>query len=351
MPIHPRNQRYKERILNAPYEICIERARYVAQAYRETEGQHPALRAAHALEHTLAHMSVYILDDEQIAGNRSSKLVGAVIPIERGEINAVLELELDFLKARDRQPFHIAPSDEHELKSEILPYWRGKTVRDQKKALWKANGLYFRPALDPVSFYQRYRSLDLRKIVRATAVPRPTPAYVRRGLREILYNNPALVMNVFDVQGHLILGHRNILHEGFAGVQSRAAERIEEARWEHDHDGQAFLEAVIRSCDAIRDFAARVAGEADRLAESSPNEERRHELRAIAERCRHVPYFPPRDFREAIQALWLTQAGATIAHGMSGIFAIGRPDQYLYPFYAQDKADGRITDDEVRALV
>ena len=46
MAIHPANQAYKERILSAPYEICIERARCYTDSYRRTEGEHPALRAA-----------------------------------------------------------------------------------------------------------------------------------------------------------------------------------------------------------------------------------------------------------------------------------------------------------------
>ena len=53
MPIHPRNQQYKDHVLGAPYEICIERARYFTESFRQTEGEHPAIRAAKALEHTL----------------------------------------------------------------------------------------------------------------------------------------------------------------------------------------------------------------------------------------------------------------------------------------------------------
>ena len=77
MPIQPRNKDYKEQVLTAPYEICI----------------------------------------------------------ERGDINSVLEMDLGFLTSRERQPFHISPEDRRELRESILPYWRGKTVRDRKKAL------------------------------------------------------------------------------------------------------------------------------------------------------------------------------------------------------------------------
>ncbi|MBN1343856.1 MAG: hypothetical protein JXQ73_14325 [Phycisphaerae bacterium] len=349
MAIDPRNERYRETILTAPYEICVERARYVTQSYRATEGEHPALRAAKALAHTLASMSLHVLDGERIVGNRSSKLLGAVIPVERGDINTVLELEFGMAPAPDRKPFLISVDERRELLQEILPYWRGKTVRDRKKALWRANGLFLRPARNPWSWIKRARGLNLLKIHEVLKAPRLNLEYIFRGLDEVLYNNPAFVMNVFDVQGHLILGHKNILRDGFTGVRSQAIERLDQARRERDADGQAFLEAVVLSCDAIHEFAARIADEADRLAGRTHDAARQQELREIAARCRHVPFHPPRDFREAVQALWLTQVGAVVAYGMSGIFAVGRLDQHLYPFYARDKADGQITDAEAVA--
>jgi len=351
MSIHPRNARYKERVLSAPYEICVERARWYTASYRQTEGRHPALRAAKAFAHTLANMTVYILDEEQIVGNRSSKLVGAVLPVERGDINTVIGLELDALLRRDVRPFHIAPEDRRELMEDILPYWRGQTVRDGKKALWRANGLVRKPAVHPVALWKRLRSLDMGRLLRAARPAQGGPVRAFRSLREVLYNNPAFLMNVFDVQGHLVLGHHNVIREGFLGIRSRAERRLQQAGADGDAEGVAFLEAVVITCDAMRDFAARFATEAERVASVVSDDCRRDELIAIADRCRRVPFHPPRDFREAVQALWFTQVGAHVAYGMGGIFAIGRFDQYLYPFYARDQSEGRISDDEVRALL
>ncbi|MFH2009047.1 MAG: pyruvate formate lyase family protein, partial [bacterium] len=351
MTIHPRNQRLKDLVLEAPYEICIERARYYTESYRRTEGEHPALRAAKACQHTMRQMTLWILDDEAILGNRSSKVVGTVLPVERGDANTVLELELDFLTSRRRQPFQIDPEDRRELLEEILPYWKHRCLRAKKNALWKEHGLFFMPALDPWSLYRRYRSLDLERLRKTAAVPGAGPAHAARGMKELLYNNPALVMNSFDVQGHLILGHKNILREGFAGVRARAEERLAAAERDGDADGIAFLEAVLICCDAIRTLALRFALKAEELARATDDPARRAELDAIAARCLHVPHHPPRDFREAVQALWLTQVGGLVAYGMTGIFAIGRFDQYLFPFYAADRKRGRIDEPEARALM
>jgi formate C-acetyltransferase len=351
MPIHPRNQRLKDQILGAPYEICVDRARYFTESFRRTEGEHPALRAAKACAHTMRQMTVYILDDEALVGNRSSKLVGAVIPVERGDINTVLELELDVLTQRKRQPFHIDPADRRELLADILPYWKGRTLRARKNALWKQHGVYFRPALNPLAMARRFRSLDMKRLLKTVQVPGLRPLRAIRAVHELLYNNPALVMNSFDVQGHLILGHKNVLREGFAGIRARAEQRRLQAEAEGDVEGMAFLEAVEICCEAMRDLALRYAMKAEELAVATADPARRRELEQIATRCVHVPYHPPRDFREAVQALWLTQVGGLVAYGMTGILAIGRFDQYLYPYYAADREAGRIEPDEACALM
>lgn len=349
MSIDPRSQKHKERMLAAPYEICIERARYYTESYRQTEGEPPAIRAAKALAHTLSRMSLFILEEERIIGNRCSKVVGAIVPVERGDFNAVLELELDFLLGREAQPYHIEPRERRELEEDILPYWRGKTFRDRKKELWEAAGLHFKPSFNPLTLRRLFQSLDLKRLQENIMVPIFSLRYARRGIKEMAFNNPAMAMNVFDMQGHLILGHKNVLPVGWSGIREKAVHRLAETHAAGDASGSAWLEAVIISCDAVRAFAGRLADLAEREAEQSADAARRQELRAIAARCRRVPWLPPRDFREAVQALWLTQTAAMIAYGMGSIFAVGRIDQYLYPYYARDRKAGRLTDAEARA--
>jgi len=349
--IHPNNRKYKELVLNAPYEICIERARYFTESYKMTEGQHPAIRSARAFEHTLRNMTIYILDCESIVGNRSKKLVGTVIPVERGETNSILELDLDLLTTRKRQPYRIDIDDRRELEKEILPYWRKKTLRYRKNQLWKKNGLFFRPSIAPWSFRKRKMGLDIGKLLLENRSPKKSIWYRIKGMREVLYNNPALIMNVFDVQGHLILGLRNVLRDGFSGIRDRAASRLERAKAEGDREGQSFLEAVIICCNAMKDFAARLTKETENIASSTGDQERKRELHAIAERLKNVPWNPPRDFREAIQALWLTECAAFISYGMTGIFAVGRIDQYLYPYFKKDLDAGIIDEAEARRLM
>jgi formate C-acetyltransferase len=336
-------------VLSAPREVCIERARSYTRSFRETEGEHPAIRAAKAFRRALAEMTTYILPEEQVVGNRTSKLVATVLPVERGDINAILDLDLDVLCAREDAPLHITEADRAELKGEILPYWRGRTLRDRRKKLMKEAGIHFHPAVFSPLYLRHLKTTNLARFAKGVFRSRPGPRYLLRGFRELLWNNPALVTNVFDVQGHLVLGHANILREGFSGVRARAAARLREI--DGDADGRAFLSAVITCCDAMRDFALRFARKADEEAARTDNSKRKAEFDRIATACRHVPWNPPRTFFEAVQSIWLTQVGGCVAYGMAGLLAPGRVDQYLYPFYKADLQAGEITPDEALELL
>src|SRR4030067_3288200 len=73
----PRVQRVRQRIIDAPREVCIERARYLTQSMAANWDLHPLTRMSTALEHTLDNISVVIRGDELIVGCRTSKLNGA----------------------------------------------------------------------------------------------------------------------------------------------------------------------------------------------------------------------------------------------------------------------------------
>jgi pyruvate formate-lyase/glycerol dehydratase family glycyl radical enzyme len=346
-----RARRYQDLVLTADYEICIERARHVTRAWRAHETDHPSLRAAHAFAQVAANATVDIHPLEGIVGMQTSKRVGTALAIERGDSNTILRYEIDGLLKRESQPYHIDPGDRAELFDDILPYWRGRTVRDLRTAAWRRTGRHVEPRLSPSSLLQRWRGLDLPRLREMVRSPVLKPLGALAEVRELTLNNPALVMNVFDVQGHLVLGNRNVLPGGFSAIRERATQRLQRCEAEGDEDGIAFCRGVILSCDAVRDWAGRYAARARQLAQEEPDGPRRDELLAIAERCDRVPFEPPRDFREAVQAVWFTEAAAVLAHGMTGIFATGRLDQTLWPWYERDRAQGRISRAEAQELL
>ena len=72
-----RINRIRQRILDAPQEVCVERARYITRSMKQNWNRHPLTRMSLALEAILNKISVIIREDELIVGCRTSKLKGA----------------------------------------------------------------------------------------------------------------------------------------------------------------------------------------------------------------------------------------------------------------------------------
>lgn len=350
--LHPKNAAQKNRLLTAEHWICLERARYYTEAHRETEGLHPSLRAARALERVFQKMTVRIEPDELLVGNRSSRLIAPPIAPERGDFTFVFEHLMEELKAFG---YRIEPSDERLLDDEIIPYWKGKTVRDAKIAALQEHGLSSQLDLSPGEVRRKVRGFGLRALLRLVAededggldivarLPRLLRA-VRAGAGDNLKGRGRCT----DTQAHIVLGHQKVLRLGFAGIRAAARARRESARTEEE---RAFLQGVEMSCDAMRAFAARFAAAARAQADVTSDPERRAELEAIAVACDRVPWLPPRTFAEAVQSLWFTQNAAIISYGAGSGITPGRVDQLLFPYYRADIARGALTREHALRLV
>jgi formate C-acetyltransferase len=79
------------------------------------------------------------------------------------------------------------------------------------------------------------------------------------------------------------------------------------------------------------------------MAETETNPQLRRNLLEIADINARLVTDPPRTFREACQwMLWYQLAGKM--YNMGG--ALGRIDQFLYPFYRKESGEGTLTDEE-----
>ncbi|MFN2122848.1 MAG: pyruvate formate lyase family protein, partial [Candidatus Promineifilaceae bacterium] len=58
------------------YPLCIEKSRLMTESFRKTEGEPMILRRAMALAHMLDNITIFIEDDQLIAGNAASKPMG-----------------------------------------------------------------------------------------------------------------------------------------------------------------------------------------------------------------------------------------------------------------------------------
>lgn len=303
-----RVERLRERILDAPCEASIERARYLTQAMAEHWDEHPLTRMSLALERVLDRISVVIRDDELIVGCRTEKLKGA--PFFPENKSRWIEGDLEAFPERVMQKVLITAAEQRELGEEILPFWHGRTVQDRLEELLPADV-----------------SEDMDK-------------YIFTMVLEITYGI-----------GHFTMDHPRLLRMGLTGIIEEAQQR-QHALSPADQRGDKgiFYQAVIRSLQAAVRFARRYAELADSMAMKENDPTRADELRAIAAICRRVPEHPARTFREAIQFVYFIHLIAQIESGGNSI-SLGRIDQILFPYYQADRAAGRITPDEARELI
>jgi len=287
-----RVSRLRERFLRGRREICIERARYLTESYRQSEGQPAVLRQAKALEHILRHLTVRIDPDELIVGSITGKRLGAGVYPE-GVPGRILA-DLPNIAQRACNPFTIAPDDQREL-MDILPYWQDKTTEAAARGYWS-----------------------------------PT---VAENFQRVA---PFILTEVGGI-GHMLINHERVLERGLLAIAEEAQSRLRET---DDEERRAFYEAAATAAKAVVTWANRYADEAERLA--SAGAANRDELLAIAAACRRAPAYPARTFREALQAILFVHYATQIEQFESAI-SLGRIDQFLYPWYRADVEAGRLS--------
>jgi len=299
--------RLRERIMDAPQEVCVQRARYVTEAMEKNSDRPSLTRMSLALEHILNNISVIIRDDEVIVGCRTSKLKGA--PLFPENKSKWIEGDLDGFGERILQKALITSAEQSELR-EILPFWHGRTVEDQLDEL-----------LPPDVF------ADMDK-------------YVFTMMLEITYGI-----------GHFTMDHPKVLRLGLSGIIEEAEEKLAALSEDERSDEKGlFYDAMIRSMRAAIAFARRYGDLAGSMAETEEDPARAAELKEIAKACYRVPEHPAGTFHEAVQCVYFIHLIAQIESGGNSI-SLGRIDQVLYPYYRADVEAGRITPEGARELL
>jgi len=124
-PSTQRTQRLRAALLGQKYTICADRAVRVTDSYRQTEGQHPAIRQALAFDKVLREMAIWIQDGELLAGNVASRPNGANIFPEYD--SEWMERELNTISTRSGDRY-VLPAEDRDQLAECFKYWPGKTL-------------------------------------------------------------------------------------------------------------------------------------------------------------------------------------------------------------------------------
>ncbi|MHA1785006.1 MAG: pyruvate formate lyase family protein, partial [Candidatus Helarchaeota archaeon] len=366
--IHPKNQIQKERLLVSPLFLCMERAKYYTDVYKETEGEHPALRAAKALKRTLENMTIEIFPEELLVGNRASKHVAPPFACERGDFNFIFKYRLPDLK---KFGYNISPEHEKILFKEILPYWHDRSVRHFKVEKFKKNDLESKLNFSLKEIRRKFKAFGAGNLIRMLGNEGKLGNGKKESLSKLrtigkffklLFKLPKLLPAVkvgtadnvkgrgrcIDTQAHIVVGHKNVLKHGFKGIKEKAHEQLELTETSSERD---FLRSIEIVCDAMKNFSLRYSALTQELAINEKDENRKNELLKLSKICENTPWNPPKTFHEAIQSMWFVQNVAIISYGAGSGITPGRVDQLLYPLYKKDIETGNITKELALRLV
>ena len=152
--------------------------------------------------------------------------------------------------------------------------------------------------------------------------------------------------NYFGRVDHCSLDFEKLLRIGVKGLideiegykKSLAVDTPEDIRKNDFYEGCLIeLEALCKLQQKYAEYAAS-------LAESTDGA-RKKELEEIAKILKRVPYYPAESFKEALQSIHF------YSFNLWGLYLLGRPDQYLLPYYRKDIGSGSLTKAEAQELI
>jgi pyruvate formate-lyase/glycerol dehydratase family glycyl radical enzyme len=290
--IPERFSRIREALLAEPVWLCPERAFLITEYFKKFDDptQPMAIRKARALRHLLKNKSAKIWAEELIVGNVGTKRRSAIIQPELAGV--FMCEELLWIERRKTTPHPISWSDRAGLLAGVIPYWLTRNMI--------------------IKAFKKNRARFLR--------------YVPEQLNATYY-----LINEAGGIGHFLPNYEKMIQLGIEGYMASMKGR--------DTD---LCRAVAIACEGLADYARRLSEEAESMAAREKDLKRAAELKIIADACRHVPLKPARTFHEALQSLWLTHMTVCL-EGLNSAVSFGRVDQYLYPYYRNDIAAGRLT--------
>ncbi|MCD8100426.1 MAG: hypothetical protein LUE06_07590 [Oscillospiraceae bacterium] len=306
-------------------EICLDHARAELAVSKETEGMNlPRVTyRAMVFKRYLENRKIFISDGELIVGHVTSKLRAS--PIFADLYAGFFDRELGDPE-RDFQirPFdaHIIHEDERrELREEIIPYFRGKTL--------------------DTYIYQTDEE-DIKE-----------KAFVLTSKCKHIANFADMMTTVDP--GHMLANYEKVLKIGLNGIKAEAIMFKERNNRDYIHfmskKKDIYYDAVITVLDAAIAHCQRYSRLAAEMAAAETDEVRKAELLEISRVTAKVPAQPAESWQEALQAMWFTQM-LILCEQVNWGDSFGRFDQYMYPYYKKSVLDDKtITRDEALELL
>ncbi len=308
--MNERIKRLRKQSLSIKPYLSPERAKLVTEFYKSDEVKKfsiPVQRAL-AFKYILEHKTLCINEGELIVGERGpAPKATPTYP----EITAHSLKDLRILDTRKKTSFSVDEKTKKLYKEEIIPFWRGKSIRDrifnEMSKGWKA-------------------------------------AFEAGVFTEFMEQR---------APGHTVLDDK-IYKKGFIDFKGDIQKSIQSLDFLNDPDAyneREELRAMSICADALIMFAERYAEKTRKLAEKEKIPQKKKELERIARNCSRVPAKPPRDFWEALQYYWFVHLGVITELNTWDSFNPGRIDQHLYPFYKKGLEKRTLTNEKAKELL
>jgi formate C-acetyltransferase len=325
-PATERILKTRELIRDRVLRCDAERAVIITEAYKKYENVVPIIKKPLALYELCSKYTVRIEDFELIAGNKGPHFFSSPSYPEWGVTDWIIEpLSKNEWILKEDGLYHNPP--EEEVRQTISPedfkalasiqeFWKTHKIGASADA-WKPDG------------YEEIERLNVS-------------SYVKGGMGLLSLS-----------AGHLIAGYKKIINTGYAAIRKRAQDWID-AHYGNlmggDIDKYMFYKSAVIVCDAAMLLVKRYAAKCAEKAAAERDAARRAELEKMADGMEWISENPARNFWEAVQATMFYQVFMNIdAHIPSP--ALGRFDQYTWPFLKKDLESGALTLDAAQEIV
>ncbi len=325
MTMSERVARLRQQSLEARPTLSSERAELLTEFYQQDIGLVSApVRRALAFR--------YLMENKAICFNEGELIVGEKGPAPKAaptypELCCHSLDDLDILNSREKTSFAVSPQVRQVYEETIIPFWRGKTMRElifrEMTEEWKA-------AYEAGIF---------------------TEFMEQRSPGHTVLDDKIYRKGMIDPSAALRQAQDDSSGRGFKQDIQRRLESLDYLNDPEAYVKQEELKAMAICADALIRFAERHAEKARELAQREKDPQRKKELERIAEACTHVPAHPPRDFWEALQYYWFVHLGVTTELNPWDAFCPGHLDQHLYPFYEKGLEEGTLTREQAEELL
>lgn len=308
--MNERIKKLREQTLNAIPTLSHERGMLITKFYKSGEAKQHSIPVVRALAFK------YILENKELCINDNELIVGERGPVPKAtptypELCVHSENDLKILDSRPKIPFKVNNESKEIMLNEVLPYWKGRSIRDRI-----------------------FEEVD----------------------REWKDAYSAGIFTEFMEQrapGHTVADNK-IYRKGMLDFKNEIRESI--TNLDFYNDPEAFskreeLQAMEICCDVLISFANRYSKKLSELGLNEKDKKRRDELETMAGICSRVPANAPRTFWEALQYYWFVHLGVITELNTWDSFNPGRLDQHLYPFYKRDIESGLLTEESAKELL